>query len=127
MLAGATAPGPADQTPTDPPGTVRQQLDPALQKARDALAADRKSDLAAALSALLEAAEEAIATLLDQVPSSPPPIRPAGSRATLQARCRKQAPLTSRRRLIQATWELAGRLAELTFACLLFRRRCSRS
>jgi len=73
MLAGgATAPAPADQTPTDPLGTVRQQLDPALQKARDALAAGRKRDLAAALSALADAAEAAIATLERPV-SGPPP------------------------------------------------------
>ena len=64
MLAGgATAPPAAEQTPTDPLREIRQRLDPALQRARGALAADRKSDLAAALSALLEAAEEAIAIL----------------------------------------------------------------
>jgi len=45
---GATAPAPDDQTPTDPLWEIRERLDPALQKARDALAADRKSDLAAA-------------------------------------------------------------------------------
>jgi hypothetical protein len=54
---------------------TRQQLDPALQKARDAVAAGRKSDLAAALSALLEAAEQAIAAL-EQSASSPPPDTP---------------------------------------------------
>ena len=76
MLAGgATAPAADEQTPTDPLREVRQRLDPALQKARDALAADRKSDLAAALSALLEAAEQAIATL-EQSASSPPPDTP---------------------------------------------------
>ena len=54
---------------------IRQRLDPALQRARGALAADRKSNLAAALSALLEAAEDAIATL-EQSASSPPPDTP---------------------------------------------------
>ena len=76
MLAGgATAPPAAEQTPTDPLREIRQRLDPALQRARGALAADRKSDLAAALSALLEAAEEAIDTL-EQSASSPPPDTP---------------------------------------------------
>ena len=76
MLAwGATAPAPAEQTPTDPLLELRQRLDPALQRARGALAADRKSDLAAALSALLEAAEEAIDTL-EQSATGPPPDTP---------------------------------------------------
>ena len=76
MLAGgATAPPAAEQTPTDPLREIRQRLDPALQRARGALAADRKSDLAAALSALLEAAEEAIDTL-EQSASGPPPDAP---------------------------------------------------
>ena len=76
MLAGgATAPAAAEQTPTDPVQEIRQRLDPALQSARDALASDRKSDLAGALSALLETAEEAIATL-EQSASSPPPDPP---------------------------------------------------
>ena len=76
MLAGgATAPAPGEQTPTDPLREIRQRLDPALQRARGALAADRKSDLAAALSVLLEVAEEAIATL-EQPGSSPPPDTP---------------------------------------------------
>ena len=71
----ATAPAAAEQTPTDPVQEIRQRLDPALQSARDALASDRKSDLAGALSALLETAEEAIATL-EQSASSPPPDPP---------------------------------------------------
>ncbi|MFZ0975735.1 MAG: helix-turn-helix domain-containing protein [Solirubrobacteraceae bacterium] len=76
MLAGgATAPAVAEQTPTDPVQEIRQRLDPALQSARDALASDRKRDLAGALSALLETAEEAIATL-EQSASSPPPDPP---------------------------------------------------
>jgi excisionase family DNA binding protein len=76
MLAGeATAPPAAEQTPTDPLREIRQRLDPALQRARGALAADRKSDLAAALSALLKAAEEAIAAL-EQSASSPSPDTP---------------------------------------------------
>lgn len=76
MLAdGATAPPAAEQTPTDPLGEIRQRLDPALQKARDALAAGRKSDLAAALSALVETAEQTITTL-EQSASSPPPNTP---------------------------------------------------
>ena len=76
MLAGgATAPPAAEQTPTDPLREIRQRLDPALQRARGALAAERKSDLAAALSALLEAAEGAIA-ILEQSLSSPPPETP---------------------------------------------------
>ena len=75
LAGGATAPVAEEQTSTDPLGEVRQRLDPVLKKARDALAADRKSDLAAALSALLEAAEDAIATL-EQSASSPPPDTP---------------------------------------------------
>ena len=76
MLAGgAAAPAAAERTPADPLREVRQRLDPALQEARDALTADRKHDLASALSALLEAAEQAIATL-EQSASSPPPDTP---------------------------------------------------
>jgi len=76
MLAGGATAPPADkQTPTDPLPEIRQRLDPALQKARDALAADRKSELAAALTALLDAAEDAIATL-EQSASSPSPDTP---------------------------------------------------
>ena len=75
LAGGATAPAADKQTTTDPLREVRERLDPALQRARDALAADRKSDLAAALSALADAAEEAIATL-GQAASSPPPDTP---------------------------------------------------
>ena len=62
MLAGpATAPAGDHQTQPDPIGEIRRRLDPAVQRARDALAVGRKSDLAAALSALADAAEQAIA------------------------------------------------------------------
>ena len=73
MLAGgATAPIAEEQTSTDPFREVRQRLEPALQRARDALVADRKSDLAAALSTMVDAAEEAIATLARSAVSPPP-------------------------------------------------------
>jgi excisionase family DNA binding protein len=76
MLAGgSTTPAAAEQTPTDPVREIRQRLDPALQEARDALAADRKRDRARALSALLDAAEQAIATL-EQSAASPPSDTP---------------------------------------------------
>ena len=52
-----------------------KRLDPALQSAHDALAADRKSDIAAVLSALLEAAERAVTTL-ERSAVSPPPHPP---------------------------------------------------
>ena len=60
---------------TDPLREVRRRLDPTLQRAREALAADRKSDPATALTALTEAAEDAIATLA-QAASNPPPDTP---------------------------------------------------
>jgi excisionase family DNA binding protein len=75
LAEGATAPAPADQAPTDSLGEIRERLDLALQNARGALAAGRKSDLAAALSALVDAAEQAIATL-EQSVSDPPPDTP---------------------------------------------------
>ena len=71
LSEGATAPGP-DETATDPLREIRRRLDPALEKARVALAADRKSDLAAASSALVDAAEDAIIGL-EPAPTSPPP------------------------------------------------------
>jgi len=75
LAGGATAPAADEQTRTDPLRATRRRLDPALQRGRDALAADRKSDLAAALSALLDAVEEAIATL-ERSGFSPPPDTP---------------------------------------------------
>ena len=63
------------QTPTDPLGEIRHRLDPAVQRARDALAAGRESDLAAALRALGDAAEQAMA-ILERSATSPPPDTP---------------------------------------------------
>ena len=71
LAAGATAPAADEQTTTDPLWRLRQRLEPALQGARDALAANRKSDLAAALSSLLETTEEAIGILERSVASLP--------------------------------------------------------
>jgi len=73
--AEPTAPAADEQTTTDPLREARQRLDPALQRARDALAADRKSDLAAALSMMVDAVEDAIATL-ERSAFSPPPDPP---------------------------------------------------
>ena len=75
LAGGATAPPADDQAQADPLGEIRRRLDPAVQAARDALAAGRKSDLAAALSALADAAEQAIASL-DRPASSPAPDTP---------------------------------------------------
>jgi excisionase family DNA binding protein len=75
LAEGATAPAGEDQTQVDQGGEIRRRLDPSLKRARDALATDRKSDLAAALSALLHAAEQAIA-ILEQSGSSPAPDAP---------------------------------------------------
>jgi excisionase family DNA binding protein len=72
LAEGATAAAVEDRAGGDPVGEVRRRLDPAVQRARDALAGDRKSELAAALSALADAAEQAIA-ILEQAASSPPP------------------------------------------------------
>jgi hypothetical protein len=84
MLAGgATARAAGEQTATDPLREGSPATRPALQRARDALVADPKSDLAAALSALADAAEQAIATLERAAPG-PPPTPPAGSRPTLR-------------------------------------------
>ena len=75
LAGGATASAADEQTTTDPLREARQRLDPALQRARDALAADRKSDLAAALSMMVDAVEDAIATL-ERSAFSPPPDPP---------------------------------------------------
>ena len=72
LAEGATAPAVEDRAGGDPVGEVRRRLDPAVQRARDALAGDRKSELAAALSALADGAEQAIA-ILERAASSPPP------------------------------------------------------
>lgn len=113
MLAGgATAPAPADQARTDPLGEVRQRLDPALKKTRDALAADRKSDLAA-LSALVDAAEQAFATV-EKAASSPArhprpaAVRRAGPDALIQPRhARRHAPDNRRYDFLPANWLLS--------------------
>lgn len=75
LAEGATAPPAEDQTQADPLAEIRQRLDPAVQTARDALATGRKSDLAAALSALADAAEQAIASP-DRPASTPAPDTP---------------------------------------------------